>query len=95
MIAKTKLMFMSTVEIRNELHRLIDQIDERFLKAIHSMVSVYQAEEPIGYDVDGAPIYGSELAEKLDKEVEEAKKGNYITIEELEKRSEKWITPTK
>ena len=86
---------MSAVEIRTELHQLIDQLDEHFLKAVHSMVSVYQSEKPIGYEVDGSPIWGSKLGEELDKEVEMAKKGNYITVEELEKRSEKWLTNTK
>lgn len=90
-----KLSLMSTIEIRAELHKLIDQIDERFLKAVYSMVSVYQGEEPIGYKTDGTPILGSILGKELDKEVENAEQGQYISVEELEKRSKQWMARTK
>jgi hypothetical protein len=83
---------MTNLEIKTELHRLIDQVDERFLKALYLMVSSYQAEDPIGYKTDGTPIFGSALGRELD---EEAKKGQYISVEELEKRSEQWMKGTK
>lgn len=86
---------MSTIEIRTELHKLIDQIDERFLMAVYSMVSVYQGENPIGYKTDGTPIFGSALGKELDKEVENAKQGQYISVEELEERSKQWMARTK
>ena len=87
---------MSTIEIRDEMHKLIDQIDERFLKALYLMVSSYQAKEPIiGYDIDGTPRTASELTAILDKEVEAAQRGEYITIEEFQKQSAQWGKPTK
>jgi hypothetical protein len=87
---------MSTIEIRDEMHKLIDQIDERFLKALYLMVSTYQAKEPIiGYDIDGTPRTASELTAILDKEVEAARRGEYITIEEFQEQSAQWGKPTK
>jgi hypothetical protein len=89
-------MLMSAVEMREQVHQLVDEIDERLLKAVFLMMSSYQNEEvPMSYEVDGTPIYGSELGPLLDKEVEAARNGEYITVEELAKRSKKWLTRTK
>ena len=82
---------MSAIELRREVHQLIDKVDERFLKAVYSMIKAYQVEEPIGYEVDGIPIYAGDLGGHLDKEVESGKQGNYISVEELEKDSETWL----
>ncbi len=91
-----KLLHMSTIEIRAELHKLIDQVDERFLKAVYLMISAYQEKDPImGYDIDGTPRTASELTDILDKEVEAAQRGEYITIEEFQKQSAQWGKPTK
>lgn len=91
-----KLLLMSTIEIRAELHKLIDQVDERFLKAVYLMVSSYQGKDAIiAYDIDGTPRTASELAAILDKEVEAARRGDYITIEEFQKRSAEWGKSTK
>jgi hypothetical protein len=86
---------MSTIEIRAELHKLIDQVDERFLKAVYLMVSSYEMKEPLGYDIDGTPRSASELTAMLDKEVEAAQRGEHITIEEFQKKSSQWGKPTR
>ncbi len=93
MIAKTKLILMSTVEIRTELHRFIDEMDEKFLKVVHSMINTYRKEslDPIiGFDVDGVPLYASEAKKRFKEQLEGVKRGEYITIEDLEKEAEKW-----
>jgi hypothetical protein len=62
------------------------------------MVEVYRAEEEdpiIGYTVDGKPKRASEMEEQLRKEVEAAKRGEYITLEELNEKSEEWLKRTK
>ena len=88
---------MSTLEMRQALHKRIDQIDEKFLKAVYAMVVAYLDEEDpiVGYEVDGRPIYASLLREELEKEVENAERGNYISAEELDKKSRAWLQPTK
>ena len=89
---------MSAVEIRADLIERITNMDEHFLKAIYSMVVTYQnetTEQPIGYEIDGTPIYGSVLGHALDKEVEAAKNGNFITAQELNKKSKTWLSHTK
>lgn len=88
---------MSTLEMRQALHKRIDQIDEKFLKAVYAMVAAYLDEEDpiVGYEVDGKPIYASALREELDKEVENVVNGDYISAEELDKKSRTWLQSTK
>jgi len=90
----TKLMIMSMVEIRAEINNYLEKVqDERFLKVVYSMLDAYvrEHEDPIiGYDVDGVPLYAS-VAKKLFKEqLEGVERGEYITIEDLEKEMETW-----
>jgi hypothetical protein len=86
---------MGAVELRQDLHQLIDQLDERFLKAVHSMVIVYQessdADQIAGYDIDGTPRTTSELTAILEAQVAAGLKGEYITVEDLRKQSNQWL----
>jgi len=87
-------MLMSAVEIRTEIQSYLEQVqDESFLKVVHSMLGTYvkEHEDPIiGYDVDGVPLYAS-VAKKLFKEqLEGVERGEFITIEDLEKDMETW-----
>ncbi len=91
---------MSTVELRADLHNLIDQLDERFLKAVHSMVSVYQEtdseDDPIeGYDTNGHPLRASELIDKYEKGLADVEAGNYITAEALREKTRQWLSSIK
>jgi len=88
---------MSVAEIREDLVKRINIIDERFLKAVHLMVSSYQEEEDpiIGYDIDGSPRTASELTNILDEQVEAGLRGEYTTLENLRKESDQWLIPTK
>jgi predicted transcriptional regulator len=91
-----KVMLMSTVEIRSELHQLIDQVDERFLKAVYLMVSAYQQEDPIaGYDLQGNPKLASEMMDKYEAGIAAVEEGNFITADELEEKSQQWLSRTK
>ena len=87
-------MLMSAVEIRSEIQSYLDKVqDESFLKVVHSMLGTYikELEDPIiGYDVDGVPLYAS-VAKKLFKEqLEGVERGEFVTIEDLEKEMETW-----
>lgn len=95
---------MSTTDIRNESHQLLDQIDNRFLAAVHALLRTYKQqaeaekeEDPIvSYDVvTGTPRTASELTAILDKEVEAAHRGEYITLEDLRKESDQWLASIK
>lgn len=75
----------------------LEEADEKLLRMIHAMIEAYQTEDDpvISYDVHGNPRRASELQTILDKEVEGARKGNFIAIDELDEKSKQWVKPTK
>ena len=96
-----KLMLMSAVEIRAEINRYLELVeDERFLKVVHSMLDTYLKEEPEedpieGYDLHGNPMKASQLMDKYEAGLEAVKRGEYITAEELAEKSKEWLSGTK
>lgn len=91
---------MSTVEMRSEVASWLEELDDNFLAAVHAMVGTYvkkQKEDPIiGYDTgDGSPVTASAFLKEAEESLAAVDKGEYITIEELEKESESWLKPTK
>jgi len=85
---------MAAMDLRNNIARYLDKVeDESFLRVVESMLDTYvkENEDPVvAFDIDGTPRTASELAAILDAEVEAAKKGDFITIEEFRKLSAQW-----
>lgn len=91
---QVKSMFMSAVEMREQVHELIDQLDDRLLEAVYAMLETYmqKEEDPVlGYETDGTPVTASVFLEQAEEAVAEAKAGKGITVEELRNRSEEWL----
>ena len=92
-------MLMSTVDMRAEVHQMIDEVDNALLEAIHAMLGTYkkrQEKDPIvSYDIDGTPRTSSELTAMLDEQVESGLRGEYTSIENLRKESDQWLTSIK
>ena len=90
-----KRILMSTVEMRAEVHQMIDEIDSPLLEAIHAMLGTYKKRQEedtiIGYETDGTAVTASVFLEQAEIAIAEAKAGKGITVEELEKRSEQWL----
>lgn len=89
---------MSTVGIKADLIERINNMDERFLKAMHFIALAYETRDEntiVSYDVDGTPRTANELTNTLDAEVEAAKRGEYITIEDFKRQSALWGQTTK
>lgn len=89
---------MSTTELKEKLHQRIEEADESLLKIMHAMVEAYVAEQEdpiVGYDIHGNPKRAGMMKEQLRQEVERAEKGEYITVEELRKKSDEWLKRTK
>lgn len=95
----TKLMIMSAVEIRAEINAYLEKVqDESFLKVVHSMLNTYvqEQEDPIeGYDIHGNPMRASQLIDKYETGLAAVKRGDFITVEELEEKSKQWLSDTK
>ena len=88
------LLMMSTAEKRETLRQKIDELDEKFIEAIYAIVEAYEEkdEDPIiGYDIEGNPKRGSVMKKIYNEQVKNAiEKGEFITIEDLEKEMETW-----
>lgn len=88
---------MNAKELKNKIHQYLDQVDDSFLKAIHSMLDTYvkgQKDTVIGYDVKGEPILASQAKKQYEKDIKAVEKGAFITNKDLRKVSKKWLKTT-
>ncbi len=91
---------MSTAQIKEVLHRRIEEVDERFLKVMYAMAETYMEEiedaeleaivNSIPANSDWKPMTEEQLMERLEESSAQFKQGDYVTIDELEKEMEKW-----
>ena len=83
---------MRVAELRNQLHDYINFADEQFLNMVYSMVKENKKSSNIviGYHPDGAPITKMELLNDIKEAEEQIERGEYLTIEELEKEAKNW-----
>lgn len=93
-------MLMSTVEMRDKVHQMIDEVDNTLLEAIHAMLETYQKrqeDDPVAsYDaVTGTPRTASELTSILDEEAAAVRRGEFTTFEDFQKESAQWDQRTK
>jgi hypothetical protein len=99
-------LIMDAIQRKELLHLRIEQANEEMQivlsKMVEALFQTYQPEvieqkepevEPIvGYEIDGTAITASRFVKEADAAVEAAKAGNSITVQELEKRSEEWLS---
>lgn len=82
---------MTTNALRKELQQYIERADERFLRMVHSLAKEYTktVDKTIGHHL-GKPIKRSQLLADLEDADKQIDRGEFITIEDLEKESETW-----
>lgn len=88
---------MNAIELKNQIHQYLDQVDDSFLKAIHSMLDTYvkgKKETIIGYDTHGKPVLVSQAKKQYEKDLKAVEKGAFITAKDLRKVSKEWLKPT-
>jgi hypothetical protein len=94
---------MSTVELRSKIDGFLNQVDDSFLKVVHAMLETYVEEkqeeeeeltdEQIGAIVaagDYKPMTKEALHAEIREGFEQIERGEYYTVEELEKDMEQW-----
>jgi len=83
---------MKTIEKRDYIHSHLHQIDENHVDEMYQKIrSLIVEKDPIvGYDASNKPIKKSQFVAEIKEAEAQIEKGEYITIEELEKESEKW-----
>ena len=89
---------MNTSELRTEVHQMIDELDESFLRIVHSMLGTHakENEDPIaGYDIYGEPKRASELMDQYEAELAAAERGEAIPVEVLAEKTRQWLSSIK
>ncbi|MDD4192218.1 MAG: hypothetical protein PHI28_12865 [Mangrovibacterium sp.] len=79
---------MNTAQIKQELHKYIDNGDDRFLRLIHSVATNYSSDED--YTVPGPPMNIDTYRKRIQNAKERVKAGYCTTQENLEKEMEQW-----
>jgi len=89
---------MSTVEMKAEIHYLLEQVEDNFVEAIHTLLKTHttsqaEAVPPIPYDTEAKPEFDSveEMTAEYRRRVEAMDRGEYVTLEELKKESLTWL----
>jgi len=82
---------MTKSALRKEVRQYISHADERFLRMVHSLAKEYAQNDDkvLGYHI-GKPIKKSHLLADLKEAEQQIDRGEYITIDQLEKESETW-----
>ena len=90
---------MTIDEQRSHVPTLLEKVDDEFFSTVYAMLETYvrkqQPNPVIGYEADGTPITAQAFLRQADKAMEDVDRGEYITLEELEKESEAWLERTK
>ena len=79
---------MNTLQIKKELHKLIDKGDERFLRLVHAVATNYKSDED--YTRPGSPMDVDTYKTRITNAKERVKAGYYTTQEDLEKEMDQW-----
>lgn len=86
-------------QIRLNINKYLDEVDEGFLKVVHAMLDAYvqqqkkekQEDVILGYDIEGKPKYANTMQAIYDKEVKAAiEQKEYTTLDDLEKEIKTW-----
>ncbi len=81
------------MDIQTEKLLLIEQLlqirDASVIEQVRELLK-RENNQVVGYEADGRPITHQDFIKKIEQSEMEYDKGNFQTIEELEKESEKW-----
>ena len=88
---------MRGVQLKETVIQQLEAADEKLLRMVYAIIEAYyEKEDPvISYDVHGNPRTASELKMLLARQAEEGKKGNFISVDELDQKSKGWLKSTR
>lgn len=83
---------IKTLEKRDYIHSHLHKIDENFINEIYQKMysTIEENDLIVGYDASGKPIKKSQFIADIKEAEAQIERGEYITIEELEKESKTW-----
>jgi len=83
---------MNTLEKRDFIHSHLHQVDDILINEVYKKMqnSLQKPDHVVGYDAAGQAISKSPFVADLKEAEAQIERGEYLTIEELEKESEQW-----
>ncbi len=88
---------MHESKLRIELHQLIDQMDDKFLYAVHNLISVYMDKDQVlGYAFDGSEVRSGDFLKQSDQQIKSIKNGESgLSVNEFDRLSKTWLGTSK
>jgi hypothetical protein len=80
-------VFMSTAELKEELHHYIDRGDKKLLHMMQALAKAYFEED---YTSPGNPMSLEDYKDRIRQAKANIAAGNFTTQEDLEKEMEQW-----
>ena len=86
------MIIMKTIEKREFIYSHLHQFDENFINEMYQkMHSKLDGNDPVvGYDELGKPIKKSQFIADIKEAEAQIERGEYLTIDELEKEAKQW-----
>ena len=78
---------MKAVQLREDLHHVVDESDTRLLKMLYAIAKEYRSED---FTLPGKPIHAKLLKERVSAAKARIKSGRFTTQSDLEKEMEQW-----
>ncbi len=78
---------MSTTEMKATIQRYIDEDNEEKIEKMYASVA---EDNIVGYNIDGTPVLAEVFKKEAEVILQRMEAGEYRTLDELEKESEKW-----
>jgi hypothetical protein len=83
---------MNIIEKRDFIHSYLNRVDEKTINELYrKLQSLVKVSDPVvGYTASGQAITRSRFIADIREAEEQIERGEYLTIEELEKDSQLW-----
>ena len=81
---------MNKTELRETLHKYIDELDEKKLIEASNMLYSLASEEVVGYRTNGSSVTINELKKTADKADKDLKNGSLTSLDDLIEESKNW-----
>jgi rRNA pseudouridine-1189 N-methylase Emg1 (Nep1/Mra1 family) len=81
---------MGAIELKNNILEIINNADEQLLKVVKNVIDNYQDDEVVAFSVNGNSLTRNQYKSELKNAIDEIKRGDFVTQEDLETESKTW-----
>ncbi len=81
---------MGALELKKNILEIINNADEQLLKVVKNVIDNYQDDEVVAFSVNGNSLTRNQYKSELKNAIDEIKRGDFVTQEDLETESKTW-----